>query len=161
LQNVIKKHYISLAAGIIAFLAVSCHSSDSQKRSTLSGDISPSERPITIALTNYPQQYAVFSVADTTHDFGTVEEGKVVKYDFRFRNTGQKPLIISQASSTCGCTVPKFPKKPIAPGEVGYLHVVFNRAGKSGKQLKPIFIEENTKPRKITLSKTCNDVQKK
>lgn len=150
-----------LTAGIIALLAVSCHSSDHQKRSTLSGDISPSERPITIALTNYPDQYPVFSVADTTHDFGTIEEGKVVKYDFRFRNTGQKPLIISRASSTCGCTVPKFPKKPIAPGEVGYLRVVFNSAGKSGKQLKPIFVEANTMPQQITLSITCNVVSKK
>lgn len=156
-----KNSYISLPAVILLFCLISCRSSDHQTKKAFSGDISPSERPITIALTNYPDQYPVFSVADTAHDFGTIEEGKVVKFDFRFRNTGKKPLIISQAGSTCGCTVPKFPKKPVAPGETGYIHVVFDSKGKIGKQLKPVFITANTMPRQITLSIACNVVPKK
>lgn len=117
-------------------------------------------KPINIALTHYPEQYPVFSVADTAYDFGTIAQNDVVEYKFRFKNTGTKPLIIGSASSTCGCTIPQYPKKPIAPGEEGILKVVFNSAGKSGRQVKPINISANTMPARFNLKITCDVTSK-
>ena len=89
----------------------------------------------------------VMTFKETEHDFGTIEDGKVVKHTFTFTNTGKSPLVIESATSTCGCTVPEVPKEPIAPGAEGKLGVEFNSAGKGGQQvLKVISIKANTQP---------------
>ena len=51
------------------------------------------------------------------YDFGDVKQGKNVSHSFVFQNTGNQPLIIKSAKGSCGCTVPKYSKKPIAPGQ--------------------------------------------
>lgn len=79
-------------------------------------------------------------------DFGEVSEGAVVKHVYRFTNTGKMPLIISNARSTCGCTVPNWPEEPIAPGGKGKIEVEFNTKGKKEAQSKPITITANTYP---------------
>ena len=84
---------------------------------------------------------------ETTHDFGTIKEGEVVNHTFSFKNTGNSPLVIESASSTCGCTVPEVPKAPVAPGEEGKISVQFNSAGKGGtQQMKVISIKADTQP---------------
>src|SRR5687767_11654681 len=57
-------------------------------------------------------------------DFGKIIQGEVVSHDFKFKNIGKTNLIISGASGSCGCTVPKWPKEPILPGKEGKLNVV-------------------------------------
>jgi hypothetical protein len=86
----------------------------------------------------------VITFAKESHDFGQVNEGDKVVYDFFFTNTGKSALIISSAAATCGCTVPEYPKKPLAPGKTGIIHVVFNTTGKSGMQNKTITLTTNT-----------------
>lgn len=114
------------------------------------------ESPIVAdTVTGFGSNYPVFAVAERTYDFGEVQQGEVVRHRFRFKNTGSKPLVIQQAVSTCGCTVPSFPKEPIPPGGEGDLQVVFHSAGKSGKQAKPIFIKANTMPDHFQLEITC------
>ncbi len=83
---------------------------------------------------------------ETTYDFGTIKQGEKASHVFKFRNTGNEPLIISNAKATCGCTVPHWPKDPIAPGETGEIEVVFNSKGKSNKQNKKVTITANTNP---------------
>lgn len=61
-----------------------------------------------------------------TIDYGTIEKGADGVRVFEFTNTGNAPLIISKASSTCGCTVPKKPEGPIMPGEVGKIEVKYD-----------------------------------
>ena len=80
------------------------------------------------------------------HDFGNMVEGEIVSYTFDFTNTGTAPLLITSASASCGCTVPKFSKKPVQPGEKGELEVVFNSLGKEGAQHKTIAVRANTNP---------------
>ena len=82
--------------------------------------------------------------AKESHDFGQVNEGDKVVYDFFFTNTGKSALIISSAAATCGCTVPEYPKNPLAPGKTGIIHVVFNSTGKAGMQNKTITLTTNT-----------------
>src|SRR5690606_13172868 len=62
----------------------------------------------------------------TTIDYGTIEKGADGLRTFEFTNTGDAPLIISKASSTCGCTVPTPPKDPIMPGESGSIDVKYD-----------------------------------
>jgi hypothetical protein len=80
------------------------------------------------------------------HDFGMLEDGEKVTYSFKFENIGDAPLIISNAKGSCGCTVPNWPKDPIAVGEKGTIDVTFNSAGRSGIQSKAITLTANTVP---------------
>lgn len=81
-----------------------------------------------------------------TYDFGSITSGEKVTYDFRFKNTGKSPLIISNAQASCGCTVPEYPSKPVKPGEEGVIKVVFDSSGKTGMQNKVVTITSNAIP---------------
>ena len=94
------------------------------------------------------------SFGETTFDFGTVDEGEKVSHVYEFTNTGSEPLVISNAKGSCGCTVPKWPKNPIAPGETGEILVEFNSKGKTGKQTKRVTITANTDPAQSFLTIT-------
>lgn len=89
---------------------------------------------------------AKMTFLETEFDFGEVKEGEVVEHVFHFTNNGKVPLIISDARSTCGCTVPEWSKEPIPPGEKSEIRVHFNSTNKSGQQNKPITITANTYP---------------
>lgn len=78
------------------------------------------------------------------HDFGTVPEGELVETTFTVTNTGNSNLVITNAQATCGCTVPVWPKEPIAPGKTGEIKVSFNTAGKPNKQSKSVTLYTNT-----------------
>ena len=80
-----------------------------------------------------------------TYDFGTIKQGDKVTHDFDFVNTGKEPLVITQASGSCGCTVPQWPKEPIAKGSKATVHVEFNSTGKMGMQDKTVTITSNSK----------------
>jgi len=85
-------------------------------------------------------------VIDTVYDFGTIREGDMVEYNFRFKNTGSKPLIIFEANASCGCTVPEKPDHPIPTGEIGFIKVKFNSDRKPGEAHKSITISSNANP---------------
>lgn len=80
------------------------------------------------------------------YDFGIVDEGAVVSQVYTFTNTGDQPLIITDAKGSCGCTVPQWPHEPILPGETASLTVEFNSKGKSGKRNQRVTITANTEP---------------
>jgi hypothetical protein len=88
----------------------------------------------------------VMTFDEVLYDFGTITEGESVHVTFEFTNTGEADLVISSANSSCGCTVPDWPKKPIQPGEKGKIKVVFNSAGKGGPIHKQVNISANTQP---------------
>lgn len=86
------------------------------------------------------------------HDFGKIKAGDKVKYSFKFKNSGKEPLIINSAKGSCGCTVPSYPKEPVAPGAEGVIDVEFNSAGKSGAQTKTVTLNANTDPNPTRLT---------
>lgn len=88
-----------------------------------------------------------FAFAKEEHDFGKINEGDQVDYIFEFTNTGEAPLIISSAKGSCGCTVPEWPKEPIAVGDKGEIKVKFNSKKKPGIQNKTVTITSNTFPK--------------
>ena len=78
------------------------------------------------------------------HDFGSIVQGTPQETVFTFTNTGEAPLIITDAKSSCGCTVPQYPKNtPIDPGEKGEMVVKFNGSGK-GQVTKTVTVTANT-----------------
>lgn len=85
-------------------------------------------------------------------DFGTINQGDKVNHFFTFKNTGKQDLIISRAVGSCGCTVPEFPKEPIAPGKTGVMKVSFNSKGKSGKQHKTVSVYANVPKGGVTIA---------
>ncbi|MCC6371709.1 MAG: DUF1573 domain-containing protein [Bacteroidia bacterium] len=92
--------------------------------------------------TNLPEM----TFEEEVFDFGMLTQGETVSHDFTFTNTGKTNLVISGASGSCGCTVPKWPKEPIAPGAKAKINVVFNSESKRGIQEKTITIVTNCEP---------------
>ncbi len=95
------------------------------------------------AQTAEKQDGAAITFAESSHDFGDITQGDVVEHVFKFENTGNEPLILSNVKTTCGCTAPSWPREPIAPGATADLTVKFNSAGKMGKVTKVITVVSN------------------
>jgi len=100
-----------------------------------------------------PTSKAEIIFEKTSHNFGDIKQGDVVSYVFKFKNTGKDPLILNNVTTTCGCTVPSWPKEPIMPGKSGEISASFNSSGKMGLQNKVITVLSNAKnaPSQVTL----------
>jgi hypothetical protein len=86
----------------------------------------------------------VITFEEREFDFGTIEQGTPQEHTFAFTNTGEAPLIITNATSSCGCTVPDYPQNiPIQPGEKGELVVKFNGTGMN-QVIKTVTLNTNT-----------------
>lgn len=85
-------------------------------------------------------------------DFGNVKEkGGPVSHEFTFTNTGDGNLIIIDATATCGCTKPTYPKNPIAPGKRGKIKVTYNPVGRPGPIDRTVTVKTNGSPKKVRL----------
>ncbi len=100
----------------------------------------------------------VISKGGTTFDFGVIIQGESVIHQFELKNTGNADLVIGAANASCGCTVPKFSKEPIAPGKTGKVEVAFASSGREGKQMKTVTLLTNAQPGSLTLTIVANIV---
>jgi len=62
----------------------------------------------------------------TVHDYGIIFEGGNGESEFEFKNVGSEPLVLSNVTSSCGCTVPSWPRDPIMPGKTAIIKVKYN-----------------------------------
>ena len=133
-----------IAFSTIAILA-SCATRNSESTETVApaGNMAVPAANATPA--NLPDPTTV-QLIDSVYDFGTVQDGAVVQFSYRFKNTGTKPLVIMNASASCGCTVPEKPEQPIMPGETGYIKVKFDSKGRVGEAHKTVHVESNAQP---------------
>ncbi len=83
---------------------------------------------------------------ESEYNFGTVEEGEIVDHVYTFTNSGDAPLLITNAKGSCGCTVPDWPKTAIAPGETGEIKVRLNTRGKKNNVRQSVTLTANTEP---------------
>ena len=106
-----------------------------------------------VATTEASANGAVMTFEEVKYDFGDIYQGDKVEHVFKFENTGNEPLIITNVQTTCGCTAPNWPRDPITPGQESEIKVVFNSTGKIGRQNKVITIVSNaTNPtNKVTI----------
>jgi hypothetical protein len=93
------------------------------------------------------------------HDFGQVKEGERVACIFTFTNTGTTSLVLNSVVASCGCTVPKFSGKPVAPGKIGSIEVKFDTTDKNGKQTKAIVVKSNATTPVVLLKITTEVIQ--
>jgi hypothetical protein len=139
-------------AAALTFGLTACSNTDTQK--TVQHNNAPNgmtvadliDNPVTADQPSDTVNVAKITFTEASFDFGKAKADEVVKHSFVFKNTGNVPLLIREARSTCGCTVPEFPKDPIPVGGSGEINVKFNTAGKDGRQKKPIIITANTFP---------------
>ena len=120
----------------------SCNSSSDEK--TITTDLVNS--PLTANSNAEKVLTPNIEMLETSYNFGEIQQGESVTHDFILKNTGEADLIISAAKGSCGCTVPQWPKTPIAKGEEAAIKVTFNSAGRSGKQNKTVTLVTNAIP---------------
>jgi len=134
-----KKYYYMLIVGIICFMNISCDNNPTKKinQQNLLETEKRLEQDLVLPILKFDFD---------TYDFGEVTDGEIVEVDYTFKNTGESNLIIYDASASCGCTVPEYPKdKEIKPGESGVIKARFDSSGQTGKQVKSITLTTNTK----------------
>lgn len=147
---------IFLSSAIL--LAFACASDKTKEKSIeeiratdLTGNAAIIRNPISAADHKDTINVAKMEFETTNFEFGVVEAGEIVTHTFKFTNTGKVPLIISDARSTCGCTVPEWPKDLIPPNGKGEISVRFNTTNMRQQQRKPVTITANTYPSKTKL----------
>ncbi len=145
------------AVAVLALLA-SCQTAGKDVREDARNAVQQGEQPANNDVTTAVQPSA--PAGPTTNvewdemefDFGTVAEGEKVSHTYVFKNTGNEPLVFSDAKGSCGCTVPKWPREPIAPGASGEIVVEFNTQGKAGNRNQKVTLTANTNPPQTFLS---------
>jgi hypothetical protein len=142
-----KIFFLSFTLALLIF--VSCGDNKSNKASTNLVD-----NPVSANDTNASaaDNAPIMTFSENIHDFGKLTDGEVVTYKFKFTNTGKSDLIIANATASCGCTVPSYPKEPIAPGAEASIDVQFNSEGKVGVFDKSVTIVANTIPSETILA---------
>lgn len=94
----------------------------------------------------------VITFKKTSHEFGKVKEGEKATYTFEFTNTGDAPIIVSNAQPSCGCTTPNWTKEPVQPGKTGTITASFDSNGRPGKFNKTITVTSNATVGSVTLA---------
>lgn len=104
------------------------------------------EKPDALAAMTDSARFTTIQWLDSSYrDFGKITEGQKLDVSFRFRNTGNTPLVIARVQPSCGCTIAEQPKAPIAPGAEGQIRATFNSEGRPGVNHKTLFVTSNTK----------------
>ncbi len=130
-NNLMKKLFLLVAAlFVLAPLAVQAQNSEDSNKSAKIEFIAdkPEDEKATVA---------------AEYKFGDISQGDKVEHTFKFKNSGDAPLVLTNVSVTCGCTAPYWPREAIQPGEEAEILVRFNSTGKMGLQNKVITIYSN------------------
>jgi hypothetical protein len=144
--------YIPLIVVALALGTAACNSAADK--------IKAEDERIDLTQTVSNEEVAEMVFTEEMHDFGDITEGSKPEYLFSFKNTSDVPLVITSATGSCGCTVPEWPRNPIAPGGTGEIKVSFDSSGRSGRQDKQVTIEANTNPRTTVIKITSNVLPK-
>lgn len=97
-------------------------------------------------------KFPVMQADSQSVDLGTITEGDTIIHVYKFKNTGNMPLVLSSVSASCGCTTPSYSNAPVQPGEQGFIQVKFNSKGKEGKLSKTVTAIANTNPAENTFA---------
>ena len=121
---------------LIASTILSC---DSRRKDKIADDtVTQTEKAM--------KETTTVQVIDSSYNFGSVSNGEKVEYSYRFKNVGTKPLVVVESHASCGCTIPQKPEKPIMPGEIGFIKIIFDSKGRVGNAYKTITVASNAKP---------------
>ncbi|AKD02893.1 DUF1573 domain-containing protein [Pontibacter korlensis] len=152
-----KKNLFLVAGLAVTMFTTSCDNNNTgndtvaENTTAAEAPVQPIENPNVVATAAEgeaatSENTPVMTFQQTEYDFGSIKQGETVEHTFEFTNTGSTPLVIESATATCGCTAPDWTRKPVAPGEKGFVQVKFNSTGKIGQQQPTVTIRANTEP---------------
>lgn len=150
---------------LVLLLMLSCSSSDSQKddealKGKLPASLINNPRSLNSADSAKVNELGKLVFSDTLHDFGILNEGEVVQFEFTFTNAGKRDIIINEAKASCGCTVADYPGRPFKQGESDKIRVSFDSKGKPGMNEKTVAVITNGNPSVYNLIIQAQVVQK-
>ena len=126
-----------LISFLLAVIIISCNNNNDKKATP------PANAEA--ALKDSANYTTIQWIDSTNKNFGKISEGQKLEVSYAFRNTGNKPLVISKVRPSCGCTVAEQPNEPIAPGAQGIIKASFNSESRTGVNHKTLFVDANTK----------------
>lgn len=129
--------YKILAIVILSYALCSCNVRSKDK---IANTTNPLNKQVVIT------DPTTVKVIDSIFNFGTITAGTVVSHSFRFVNTGNKPLIVTDTRVQCGCTVAEKPVEPIQPGDTSEIKVKFDSVNKEGHTNKTVTVASNAEP---------------
>jgi hypothetical protein len=142
------KYSYTLVFGVVlsaSFLSACLNRTDKEKGQS---DIEPAVAPL---LSRDSTKFTTIEWLDSSKSLGTIEEGQILKVNFRFKNAGKNPLVLEKVQPACGCTVADYPKTPITPGNTGEIIASFDSKGREGQQNKTLTVFANTPENTHTL----------
>lgn len=141
----------SLLIALAVFTLAACNSADktsAEREQYIKDSTEKANRNLTTDETGNPNPETSILWLDSTYlDLGKVKEGTVVEVAFRFKNAGPKPLVITNVTASCGCTIPEKPEAPYGPGEEGIIKAKFDSKNQhAGEHRKHVTVTSNTYP---------------
>jgi hypothetical protein len=132
---------------LLVATAFTLNSCDSGEKTSSAKDTAIVATPVTEAKPETsPMALTKLEFLESSFDFGKIDEGKKVEHVFKFKNTGENPLVLQDARASCGCTIPEYTKDTIAPGSEGQMKVIYDSANKEGQINKTVTVTANTEP---------------
>lgn len=123
-------------------LVASCNNSDTKPAEAASATTAS----VPQNAINDSANYTSIQWLDSMHqDLGKIKEGQIPEISWKFKNVGDKPLVVINAQGTCGCTVAEKPEQPVAPGEEATIKAKFSSEGRLGVNEKQVIVTTNTK----------------
>jgi len=132
-----KKTILLFATIVFAAFTVYGQVSTSNQKAEVKGEKAPASEEVKNP--NGPE----IAFDKTVHDYGTLPYNGDGKCKFEFTNTGKEPLILTNVRSSCGCTVPKWPREPILPGHSDVIYVEY-KTNRIGKINKTVTVQSNS-----------------
>lgn len=126
---------------LVAAFIISCTSTDKPSTKEEAARDSLNQ----VAMTDSTSYTTIEWLDSTNQDLGKIKEGSVVEISWKFKNTGDKPLIIAAVNAGCGCTIADKPKEPVSPGQEGVIKARFNSQGQGGMAHKSVTVQANTR----------------
>ena len=116
--------------------------------------------PAPVAVPAVPQTPSQMKWEKETHEFGTIEQGKPVSYEFTFTNTTKQTVLITNVKASCGCTATDYTKTPVKPGATAYVKATYNAAspGQFSKTVT-VTLNENEAPVILTIKGNVTPTQ--
>ena len=105
-----------------------------------------------LALAGAAHAQGVMQFETDNHDFGNVPEGAMATHEFKFKNTGNQPIVIANVQASCGCTTPDWTKAPVLPGKTGIIKAMYSSAGRPGVFTKTVTVTSNAADPSTVLS---------
>lgn len=145
-----KKLIISLAVFMFVAFSVSAQVSHSTSATSDKAPVKKEQKQQTTTVKNNNPNAPEIKFDKTVHDYGTIKQHGDGKCEFTFTNVGKEPLILSNVRSSCGCTVPTWPREPILPGQTGVIKVKYDTK-RIGTINKSVYVNSNAKVSPVNL----------